>query len=421
MPDLLFLSQRLPFPPAKGEKIRAYHELIHFARHYNVHLGCLADDPADLDHAASLKPFCRDIHVAPLNPRRARITCLTGLLTHEGLSVTYFRDRGLAGWVRRVIETVRPAVTFVYSSNMAPYVLDLPRPGRLIADLVDVDSAKWHAMADAERGPMRMVYRREWRLIAALEARIVRDADVSVLVSDAEAAMLSRLVPGGSGRIKAVSNGVDHRYFDPAGFAGPSPDDAPEFVFTGTMDYKPNADAVAWFATAILPRIRATIPHVRFTVVGANPSRQTQALGDLDGVTVTGRVADVRPFLARATAAVAPMRIARGIQNKVLEAMAMARPVVLTPDALEGINATPGQEVILAETTASFADACIALAQGGVNSSAGAAIGSAARARILRDYDWDACLGQYDDILGPAATARTTPRDTIRDSMVETA
>ncbi len=176
MADLLFLSQRLPYPPAKGEKIRAYHELAYLTRHYDVHLGCLTDDPADIGHAAALKPLCRDIHVAPLDPRLARITCLSGLLTHEGLSVTYFRDRSLAAWVRRVMDVVRPAVTFVYSSNMAPYVLDLPRTGRLIADLVDVDSAKWQAMADADRGPMRLVYRREWRRIEALEERIVRDS-----------------------------------------------------------------------------------------------------------------------------------------------------------------------------------------------------------------------------------------------------
>lgn len=399
MADLLFLCQRLPFPPTKGEKIRAYHELTYLARHYDIHLGCLADDPADIGHAASLKPLCRDIHVAPLDPRLARITCLSGLLTHEGLSVTYFRDRSLAAWVRRVKQTVRPAVTFVYSSNMAPYVLDLPRTGRLIADLVDVDSAKWQAMADSDRGPMRLVYRREWRRIEALEERIVREADVSVLVSDAEAALLARRVPAASGRIRAVSNGVDHHYFDPSGFPERSPDAPPEFVFTGTMDYKPNADAVAWFATGILPLIRASIPDARFAIVGANPSRQTRALGTLDGVTVTGRVPDVRPWLARAAASVAPMRIARGIQNKVLEAMAMARPVVLTPDALEGIAATPGREVMLADTAPAFADACIAMVRG----PHGRAMGDAARARVLRDYDWDTCLARYDAMLRPAA------------------
>ncbi|HET6605725.1 MAG TPA: TIGR03087 family PEP-CTERM/XrtA system glycosyltransferase [Rhodopila sp.] len=398
MADLLFLSQRLPYPPTKGEKIRAYHELTYLARHYDVHLGCLADDPADIAHAAALKPLCRDIHVAPLDPRFARLTCLSGLLTHEGLSVTYFRDRSLSAWVRRVMQTVRPAMTFVYSSNMAPYVLDLPRTGRFIADIVDVDSAKWRTMAEAERGPMRLVYRREWRRIEALEERIVRDADMSVLVSDAEAALLARRVPAASDRIGAVSNGVDHRYFDPAGFPGPQPNEPPEFVFTGTMDYKPNADAVAWFATEILPLIRAAIPAARFTIVGANPSRQTQALGELDGITVTGRVPDVRPWLARAVASVAPMRIARGIQNKVLEAMAMARPVVLTPDALEGITATPGQEVILADTARAFADACI----GVVQRSDASAIGIAARTRVLHDYDWDACLARYDDMLRPA-------------------
>jgi sugar transferase (PEP-CTERM/EpsH1 system associated) len=408
MADLLFLSQRLPYPPAKGEKIRAYHELAYLARHYDIHLGCLADDPADIGHAAALRSFCQDIHVAHLDPRLARITCLSGLLTHEGLSVTYFRDRSLAAWVRRVMDVVRPAVTFVYSSNMAPYVLDLPRTGRLIADLVDVDSAKWQAMADAGKGPMRLIYRREWRRIEALEERIVREADVSVLVSDAEAALLARRVPAVSGRIRAVSNGVDHRYFDPVGFPATQPNDAPEFVFTGTMDYKPNADAVAWFATDILPLIRTAIPDARFAVVGANPSRQTQALGALDGVTVTGRVPDVRPWLARAAASVAPMRIARGIQNKVLEAMAMARPVVLTPDALEGIVATPGREVILAETAPAFADACIALVQG----SNGPAIGAAARARVLRDYDWDACLARYDDMLQPAATPNQSTVET---------
>lgn len=410
MPDLLFLSQRLPYPPTKGEKIRAYHELAWLARRYDVHLGCLADDPADIAHAEALRPLCRDMHVAPIDPRLAKLTCLTGLLTHEGLSVTYFRNRALAAWVRRVMTSVRPAVTFVYSSNMMPYVLDLPRSGRLIADLVDVDSAKWQALAEADQGPMRLVYRREWRRIAALEDRIVREADLSVLVSDAEAALLAGRIPAYAQRVRAVSNGVDYGFFDPSGFAPPQPEALPEFVFTGTMDYKPNADAVAWFATSILPLVRAAIPDAGFRIVGANPSRQTRALGDLPGVAVTGRVADVRPFLAQATAAVAPMRIARGIQNKVLEAMAMARPVVVTPDALEGIAATPGQDVILADTAERFAEACIGLARGQAQ---GAAIGAAARARILRNYDWDACLARYDDILSSAGTVDASAGESI--------
>jgi polysaccharide biosynthesis protein PslH len=400
--DLLFLCQRLPYPPTKGEKIRAFHELKHLARHYDVHLGCLVDDPADLAHIDALRPLCRDIHAAPINPRLAKLTCLTGLLTNEGLSVTFFRDRSLQAWVRRVLASVHPVVTFVYSSNMAPYVLG--QPGRLITDLVDVDSEKWRALAETARGPMRHVYRREWKKIAALEAQAVHASERALLVSKAEAALLARLVPAGENRIQGVSNGVDHRYFDPAGFPGAQPGDAPEFVFTGTMDYPPNADAVAWFARAILPLIRQVEPRARFTIVGANPSRETQGLADQDGVTVTGRVPDVRPFLARAAAAVAPMRIARGIQNKVLEAMAMARPVVLTSGALEGIDATPGQDVLLADMEQDFANACLGLIQG-----SHPGIGPSARARILRDYDWDTCLAALDTLLRPgeATTSET--------------
>ena len=410
MPDLLFLSQRLPYPPDKGEKIRAFHDLKYLARHYDVYLGCLADDPADLLHVDTVHAMCRDIHVAPIDPRVARLTCLRGLLTNEALSVTFFRDRSLAEWVRNVMSTIQPEVTFVYSSNMAPYILDLPRTGTRVVDLVDADSEKWRALAETKRGPMRFVYRREWRKVAALERRIVRLCDLSVLVSDAEAALFARQVPEYAERIRAVSNGVDHCYFDPAPGFPPVYDTAvPTYVFTGTMDYPPNVDAVVWFAHEILPLIHRRLPTAQFYVVGSNPIPEVRKLADLKGVVVTGRVPDVRPFMAHATAGVVPMRIARGIQNKVLEAMAMARPVVLTSGALEGIEAQPGREVILADTPADFAAACVRCA--GVDEDAtsdASSIGLAARTCILRDYDWDVRLRRFDDLLCSANAAVIT-------------
>jgi sugar transferase (PEP-CTERM/EpsH1 system associated) len=403
MPDLLFLAQRLPYPPTKGEKIRAFHDLKYLARWYDVYLGCLIDDPEDLQYIDTLRAMCRDVYVGRINRRVGRVASLRGLLTGEALSVTYFRDHGLTHWVRSVVETIRPAVTFVYSSNMAPLVLDLPRAGKLVVDLVDVDSEKWRAFAETTKGPMGFVYRREWRKIADLERRIAREADLSAFVSGAEAGLFATQHPDCAERIRGVSNGVDHRYFDPA-LDHPAVYDTtrPNYVFTGTMDYPPNADAVTWFATDILPLIQRSAPQAQFHIVGSNPSADVLKLARLDGVFVTGRVPDVRPYIAHATAGVAPMRIARGIQNKVLEAMAMARPVVLTSGALEGIEADPATETILADAAEPFAAACLRMA----TTQDGVAIGAAARRRIIQDYDWDATLRRFDDILRPAWSPR---------------
>jgi polysaccharide biosynthesis protein PslH len=405
MPDLLFLTQRLPYPPIKGEKIRPLQILKYLTRWYDVHLGCLIDDPADAQHIDTIRAMCKDIHVATLDRRRAKVMCLRGLLTGESLSVTFFRDRGLTQWVRNVVETTHPAVIFINSGNMAPYVLDLPKHETRICDLADVDSEKWRAYAENTTGPMRLVYRREWHKVAALENRIAHECDVSSFVSDAEAALFASLVPDCAAHIRGVSSGVDYRYFDPAVTHPPVFDTTlPTYVFTGTMDYPPNVDAVVWFASEILPLIRRSVPAAQFYIVGNGPSAAVQRLAEIRGVFVTGRVPDVRPYIAHATAGVAPMRIARGIQNKVLEAMSMGKPVVVTSGALEGIEAVPGTDVILADTTETFAAACCRLA----TSNDGAAIGASARTRIVQDYDWSARLRRFDDLLRPDV-ATTTP------------
>jgi sugar transferase (PEP-CTERM/EpsH1 system associated) len=402
MPDLLFLAQRLPYPPIKGEKIRAFHELNYLARQYDIYLGCLVDDPDDLQYVDTLRAICRDVYVARVNRRSGRLASLRGMLTGEALSVAYFRDRGLARWAREVVETVRPAVTFVYSSNMGPVILDLTRIGARVVDLVDVDSEKWRAFAETTRGPMRFVYRREWHKIQALERRIAHECDFAVFCSKAEADLFASRHPDCAGRIRGISNGVDYRYFDPAPHY-PLVYDAtrPNYVFTGTMDYPPNVDAVGWFATEILPLIRRTLPAAHFHIVGSNPSSGVMKLTRFGGIFVTDRVPDVRPYIAHSTACVVPMRIARGIQNKVLEAMAMARPVVLTPGALEGISADPVAETILADNVEAFAAGCCRMA----TTRDGVAIGAAARDRIIRDYDWNVTLRRFDDVFRPERTS----------------
>ena len=397
MADLLFLMQRLPYPLIKGEKIRNWHILNYFRQWYDVHFGCLIDDPADFQHIDTVKALCRDMYTAPLDKKRAKMTCLSGLVTGEALSVTYFRDKGLRRWVEDVVAKVRPEVIFVNSSNMAPYILDLPFKGKRIIELGDVDSEKFRSYAETAKPPMRQVYQREWRQVARLERRIARECDSSVLVTESEAELFRSQVPDAASKIVGISCGVDHEYFDPSRDYPAVYDPAiPTFVFTGTMDYIPNIEAVKWFATAILPLIRHTLPGARFFIVGSNPSDGVKALEKLDGVTVTGRVPDVRPYVFHAKAAVAPMRIARGIQNKVLEAMAMGKPVIVTSGALEGIDAVPGREVILADETATFAQAAIDVAAG-----RWVAAGPAARHLILKKYDWNACLAGFDPLVRP--------------------
>ena len=399
MPNLLFLTQRIPYPPIKGEKIRPLQILKHLREHYDVHLGCLVDDPADEEHVGTIEALCATSYFARLDRRRAKLMCLTGLLTGEALSVTFYRDRGLAAWVRRTLEQVRPEAVFICSSNMAPYVLGRLGAERVsLCDLADVDSEKWRAYAAKDKGPMRWVHGREWRQVARLEARIARELDWSTFVTEEEAALFRTQLPALADKIRAVPSGVDFAYFDPAiAQQAPYATDRLNFVFTGTMDYPPNVDAVRWFALEILPLIRRRAPDAQFHVVGSSPAPEVRALAAESGVFVTGRVPDVRPYVAFATAGVAPMRIARGIQNKVLEAMAMGRPVVVTPDALEGIDAEPGRELLLADGADAFAARCLEAAEPG-----GAAIGQAARQRIERDFSWQGRLRGFDALLGTA-------------------
>jgi len=398
MADLLFLTQRLPYPPIKGEKIRPLQILKHLGRHYDVHLGCLIDDPTDWQHVDTVKALCRDIYCAPLDRRRAKLLCTRGLLTGEALSVTFFKDAGLRRWVHGVLERVKPEAVFICSGNMAHYALDHPyRPRVSLCDLADVDSEKWREYAEKASGPMRWVYGREARLVFELERRIARDTDFTTFVSEPEAQLFRTLLPECASKVRGISSGVDYAYFDPADTHAP-PFDAsrPTFVFTGTMDYAPNIDAVVWFAEAILPLIRQRLPAAQFYIVGSGPAPAVQRLAEIDGVHVTGRVPDVRPYVAHATACVAPMRIARGIQNKVLEGMAMGRPTIVTPQALEGIDAEPGKEVLLASDAVGIANAACAVNEG----DRGAGIGSAARRKITEHYTWTHRLQGFDRLLG---------------------
>ena len=396
--SILFLAHRIPFPPDRGDKIRSWHLIRALGRMARVHLACFADDPGDATHLPALRETMGgalgEAHVEVRRTGRA-VAGARALIERKPASLTLFDSRALRAFVDRLLASGRIDAIFAFSGQMAQFVP--PRPGtRFVMDLGDVDSAKFAQYAAEGRGPMRWVNRREAELLFAFERATAARADVTTFVSEAEAALF-RARTGLSG-IRALSNGIDLDLFDPAAdFPRPDPEprgQGPILLFTGQMDYAPNVDAVRWFAAEVMP----LLPAATFVVAGRNPAAEVRRL-EGPRVQVTGAVADMRSWLAAADIVVAPLRIARGIQNKVLEAMAMARPVVASPAAHEGIEAEPGRELIVADGASATAEAIRRLLEAPEEA---AALGRAARARMASAYGWDRRLAPLEEIVFPA-------------------
>ncbi|MBN9694676.1 MAG: TIGR03087 family PEP-CTERM/XrtA system glycosyltransferase [Zoogloea sp.] len=392
---LLYLVHRIPFPPNKGDKVRSFNILRQLARHHRVFLGTFVDHPDDLRHVEQLSEWCEEVHVVRLSPGVSRILSLRGLLSGEALSLPYYRNAGLADWVRAVISRhgIRQAVAF--SGPMAQY-LDDPALQRRIIDFCDVDSAKWSQYAADRRWPMSWLYRREGARLLAFERKAAASADASLFVTEAEAGLFTRAAPEVADRVSVMQNGVDAAFFSPEqAFDNPYPAGGPILLFTGAMDYWPNVDAVVWFCAELLPRLRERHPDLRFWIVGMNPAPAVQVLAG-EGVVVTGTVPDVRPYLAHADVVVAPLRIARGIQNKVLEAMAMGRPVVISSAPATGLEAVSGQDCEIAHGNDEFVSRIFALL---ADVALRRSMGGSARQKVLERYSWEAHLAVLERLL----------------------
>lgn len=404
--ELLFLAHRMPYPPNKGDKIRSFHLLRHLSQHYRVHLGTFIDDEADWQHVDVVQSFCAESHFARLNPLTARLRSLSGLLTGQALTLPYYRNAGLQQWVNDLLANHPVRRILVFSSAMAQYVRQADDTRRVI-DFVDVDSDKWRQYAETKRWPLSWLFRREAERLLCYEREIAREFDAALFVSREEARMFKQLAPESAQKTGYFSNGVDAGYFSPEReYPDPYPKGEQVLVFTGAMDYWPNVDAVRWFAEEIFPALHVDRPQTRFYIVGSRPAPAVCELARSPGITVTGTVADVRPYLAHARIAVAPLRIARGLQNKVLEAMSMAKTVVASPQAAEGIQAALGSELHVAASAGEFRQKILDLLAGKVSEQTG----NAARARILADYDWNSCLAQVDALLAETPASRPAQR-----------
>ena len=404
--EILFLAHRIPFPPDRGDKIRSHHVLRALARLAPVHVGTFADDETDLDPEADLALTAATYHIA----HRAKPLALAGieaLLSRRPVGLPAFADAGLRRFVARTLAERPIAAIYAFSSQMAQYV-PAGFAGRVVMDFVDVDSAKFEAYAARARYPAKALYAREARLLAAYEAAVARRASVSLFVTREETALFrSRLdmASRGQAQVRSLGNGIDCAHYDPA-LVAPAPElaasEGPHLLFSGQMDYAPNVAAVERFARTVMPAIRAALPSARFHVVGRRPAPRVAALDGVAGTTVWGAVADVRPWLAAADLVVVPLEIARGVQNKVLEAMAMARPVLASREAATGIAARDGAEWAVADDDAAFAARALALLAAPETRDE---IGRAARRFVLDKQSWPAMLADLPGIVGIAPGA----------------
>ena len=376
MKRLLFIAHRVPYPPDKGERVRAFHEITALAGRFRITVAALAHSDGDVAAASELGRWCEKVLTGRAGGRlgfvRGALSVAAGRSATEG----FFRNK-------RFLQTLVEEggrepfdLVFGYSSSTLPYVLAVPAKARVM-DLVDVDSAKWDSYAQAARGPKRWLYTREARGVRALERRAVECCDAVLLVSEAE----KRALGISREKVMSVGNGVDTEYFRPL----ERPPGPPSLVFTGTMDYRPNVDGVCWFVREVWPELRRRVPELTFTIVGRDPAPEVRRLAEQPGVTVTGAVPDVRPYLAAATVAVVPLRIARGIQNKILEAMAMDRAVVGSSPAIEGLDVDVGKDLLQADSPDDWVRSVRTLLDGG---DLRRALQRSARACVEGKYSW---------------------------------
>jgi len=401
MSNILFLVHRLPFPPNKGDKVRSYHLLKHLTKKHRVFLGAFIDDQDDERFVEDVRRVCPDLYVARLRPAVAKLKSLTALLLRQPLSIRYYYNERFQKWVTQTLKENHIDSIVIFSSVMMQYVPLGERTHRLpvLIDFVDVDSKKWMQYATHHQWPLSWLYKREGEKLLEFDRAASVRAQKSFFVTETETALFRKLAPESLDRTMTMSNGVDVDYFSPV-LLHTSPFLRADLnagdisiVFTGAMDYWPNIDAVIWFSREILPILVKRKPNIRFYIVGRCPPTSVCALAS-HTVVVTGTVPDVRPYLQHATLVVAPLRVARGIQNKILEAMAMGRPVVASRSCGDSIDAT-SNELVCVSGVSGFVREITALLEMPEKAEA---LGRAARVRVINAYSWDAhmaCIDPY--------------------------
>ena len=390
--NILYLCHRIPYPPDKGDKIRSYHQIQGLSRCHSVYVACLIDDPDDWQYVDPLRAMCRKVEVVWRKGFQEWWRIGKAFLGGQPLSLGAFFVPALQEKVNVLLEQEAIDRIVIFSSPMAEYVKHVSGIPKII-DFVDMDSEKWRAYVQMKPFPLSLLYETEANRLGQYELEMATTCQKSLVISQEETHVL-RERSNQMVEPRVIQNGVDFEYFSP------SPEGQrtkPIIVFTAAMDYFPNVDGALFFCQEILPRIHHVIPQAQFLIVGRSPVAALRRIADrMPQVQVTGTVPDVRPYLSEAMVAVAPLRIARGVQNKILEAMAMELPVVGTTQAFQGLAVAADHGMYVADDPGEFADAVIKLLG---NPERARACGVSARQFVVSNYDWADILQEFEQIL----------------------
>ncbi len=404
--NLLLVAHRVPYPADKGEKIRTFNHLSFLVdQGHNVTVFTPLENNDDLKFATQLSAKLNiRVEHSSLGSRHFRI--LRGLATNQALSATNFHSQKLQRKLKALIKADKPDAVMCTSSAMAKYVFHSPTAAlikeqniRLVMDFMDLDSLKWKQYAARKPWPLSLIYKREAQLLSSLESKVLNTFHASLFVSKEEKEMLHD-IPELSAKVHVVSNGVDRSAYYPSDQNTPDDDlfggASPVVLFTGVMDYFPNEDAVIWFADTVWPSVIQKYPQAKFVIAGMRPSRKVSELENRNGIEVTGYLDEILPYYQQADFLVAPFRVARGIQNKVLQAMACALPVLASPEGATGINCVHNEQLVFVNTPEDYIDAIETLTE---DQASYQRISQGGLQLVTTQYTWDSENARLEHIL----------------------
>ena len=376
---LLYLTHRCPYPPNKGERIRCFNILKHLAKHYEIHLACPVFSRDEIEQVENCKAYAKSVITTYINPYAAKARCLFSLFSKKPFTVSYFYSKKF----KEIIQRQDFDIVLVDCSSMAQYAIDIEIPK--IVDFVDIDSDKWKLYSRYSSLPKSIIYHMEYRRIQLFENNINKQFNFCLVVSEDE----KKLLQDGE-NVVIIPNGIDVGFFVPR-----APQNDNTLIFTGAMNYFPNIDGVSYFHKDIWPLVKEHIQDVRFIVAGMSPPPKIRALASEDTI-ITGFVSDVRDYLAQATVCIVPLRIAKGIQNKILEAMAMGIPVVATTAANAGIEARDKHQILVADSPEDFARSVLMLLK---DPQLRKTIADNARQFVQENFSWDKNLSKLNELI----------------------